>query len=113
MFEFSPERGWFAQPILEFKKGLLHGFGGETFNKAKVRSWTNADYSAAILKDPKIELEKALQAEVQSRPGEVGPPFSIFLLRADGEIIDYSKDPICKLPASLGKPTVPKGNVEH
>jgi hypothetical protein len=112
MFEFSWRmQEWIERPILQAKKGLFHGFGGKAFQERAEVSWHNPDQAAAIAREPQVELEKVLQAEVRSRPEEVGRPFSVFLLRNDGTLVDYSTTHVCRVPSSIPSTSaIPQGS---
>jgi hypothetical protein len=82
--------------VQRFKIGVPHGFGNAV---KRVNSQADSDPVLAswIAQNPKEELLKLLQEEAAMRPGEVGGPFTILLLRNDGTIEDFSDQPVCNV----------------
>jgi hypothetical protein len=54
---------------------------------------TDPEYKDWLIKNPKLGLTQILDEESSKDPHDIGPPYTVFLLRPDGTVIDNSDDP--------------------
>ena len=82
---------YFAQAI----EGVPHGTGPDEKTTKMIKTFHDEAQNdplirAKISKNPKDELLQMLKKVADADPADVGPPFTVFLLKLDGSITDFS-----------------------
>jgi hypothetical protein len=79
---------------------MPYGFGTKV-DEARARASRDPDYAKRITRSPKAELIRILESEASEPNAMVGPPYTVFLLRPDGSVSDFSDKPVCGSPVKL------------
>jgi hypothetical protein len=82
------------------REGIPYGFG-KGVDEARERASRDPEYAKRIAKSPKAELIRILESEASEPNAMVGPPYTVFLLRPDGSVSDYSDKRICGSTVTL------------
>ena len=93
-----------TRPILHLIPGVPQGFG-PLVDTMHHKTYYDHELSKRISEHPRAALLKILQQEAIENPDSIGPPYTIFLLHKDGTVSDYSKTPVCKIPADAARAT--------
>jgi hypothetical protein len=83
-----------APRSISIESGIPYGVGlDDIIGMANHRAKTDPEYKDWLIKNPKLGLTQILDEEASKDPHDIGPPYTVFLLRPDGTVIDNSDDP--------------------
>jgi len=82
------------------REGIPYGFG-KGVEEARERASRDPEYAKRITRSPKAELIRILESEASEPNAMVGPPYTVFLLRPDGSVSDFSDKRICGSTVTL------------
>ncbi len=82
------------------QEGIPHGFGSGV-DAAQQRASRDPAYAKRIARSPKTELIRILESEASEPNSMIGGPFTVFLLRPDGSVSDFSDQRICESTAGV------------
>ena len=92
----------FARRIVPvpLREGIPYGFGTKV-DEARARASRDPEYAKRIARSPKAELIRILESEASEPNAMGGPPYTVFLLRPDGSVSDFSDKPVCGSTVTL------------
>ncbi len=84
----------FQAKWMQLNDGIPHGMG-ELVEREWAKAATDPKLARNNSENPKKSLLHIIEEEAKRNASEVGGPFSVILMKPNGDLVDYSDDPIC------------------